>query len=387
MAYVYQTICKKTGKPHPLWRYQFRDYLGRKRTRTGTTSKKETHKLALQKQGEQYAIKNGTVAAPKASDEVRDIDDLIEEYMRWGTTQGGRRGHPWSRTHERKRHRQLAFWKKELKLRTQMDLIEIMPRVERVIHRLHRVEGKSGKTTWNQVESLTAFCRWCVDRDYLEADPLRRLKKINTDPVRQRRPLMPDEITKLLEHCLPERRLLYETALCTGLRANELRSLTPIHIDKNRCGLRLEAEWTKNRLHGFQPVPRWLMDKLEQHAADLEPADAIFSVQKTHPARMIQDDLERAGVPIDLPGEGRVDFHSLRMTYCTLLDMGGASAKENQELARHSTPALTMSRYVRARPDRKRDVVEAVGAVVMPVPPQYKHNDQPPHLRVLRNTA
>jgi integrase len=214
------------------------------------------------------------------------------------------------------------------------------------------------------------------------------LKKINTDPVRRRRALVPEEIAKLLDACLPERKLLYQVALCTGLRANELRHITPAHLDDERCGIRLEAAWTKNRLDGFQPIPRWLMDILQSKAQDLDRSGAFFGVQKTHPARMIQDDLKRAGIPLEIPGEGKVDFHSLRVTFCSLLDDRGASAKENQELARHSTPVLTMNVYVRTRVDRVRGVVDAVGEVVNPAAvPELCPNGQTPQLRFLRNAG
>lgn len=298
---------------------------------------------------------------------------------------GLRRGHPWGPEHARKRTQDLAFWKKELKFRSQVDLIDCQSMVERVIHRLRVVEGRSGKTTWNRVETLAAFARWCVGRDYLADDPLRRLKKINTDPVRRRRPLKPDEITALLEGCLPERRLLYQVALCSGLRAGELRHITPAHLDGERCGIRLDGAWTKNRRDGFQPMPNWLMDKLLAAAQPMGHSDSIFGVQKTHPARMIQTDLDRAGVPLEIPGEGKVDFHSLRMTYCSLLDFSGASAKETQELARHSTPVLTMNVYVRTRTERVRGVVNVVGDIVNQASmPQQRLNEEFHQLHILR---
>ncbi len=364
MPYIFQTLSRKTGKPHPLWRFQYIDYLGRQRKATGTTSRKETEKIALQVQGKHFAIRNGVAAAPKASDVAQNIDQVVAEYMLWGNTVGGRRGRPWGPEHARKRTQNMAFWKAELGLRTQHDLIDCQARVERIIHRIHIESGRTGKTAWNRVETLAAFCRWLVDRDYLADDPLRRLKKINTQPVRRRRPLMPEEIVLLLEHCLPERRLLYETALCTGLRANELLHVTPVLLDVFRCGIRLEAPWTKNRLDGFQPTPRWLMDKLIAAAKGLGPTQPIFSIQKAHAARMIRDDLERAGVPIFKAGEGTVDFHALRTTYLTLLDMNGASAKEAQDLARHSTPIVTLNSYIRSTDERRRRVVDAIGGIL-----------------------
>ena len=71
-----------------------------------------------------------------------------------------------------------------------------------------------------------------------------------------------DEILLLLEAAPEERRLLYEVAFLSGLRANELSQLRVSHLDVERCGLDLEAEWTKNRKAGFQPLPRLLITTL-----------------------------------------------------------------------------------------------------------------------------
>jgi integrase len=86
--------------------------------------------------------------------------------------------------------------------------------------------------------------------------------------------------------------------------------------------------------------------------------------QIAHAARMIRADMERAGLPIVVEGEGHVDFHALRTTYLTLLDMNGATAKESQDLARHATPIVTFSSYIRSNDERKQRVVEAVGSIV-----------------------
>jgi integrase len=46
--------------------------------------------------------------------------------------------------------------------------------------------------------------------------------------------------------------------------------------------------------------------------------------------------------------EGKVDFHSLRVSCVSWILEAGASAKEAQELARHSTPSLTLNTDGRA---------------------------------------
>jgi integrase len=103
---------------------------------------------------------------------------------------------------------------------------------------------------------------------------------------------------------------------------------------------------------------------------------------------MIQTDLVRAGIPLDIPGEGKIDFHSLRVTFCTLLDDQGASAKTTQELARHSTPVITMNTYVRTSVNRLRNAVDAVGDIVHPKPvPELCPNGAEPQLRILSNAG
>jgi integrase len=90
--------------------------------------------------------------------------------------------------------------------------------------------------------------------------------------------------------------------------------------------------------------------------------------------RTFRLDLERAGVPRMIEGLGKVDFHALRVTYVSPLDLNGASAKTAMELARHSTVQLTMRVYARASQERLRGVVEQLGGMVgapaIPTKPQ-----------------
>jgi hypothetical protein len=59
-----------------------------------------------------------------------------------------------------------------------------------------------------------------------------------------------------------------------------------------------------------------------------------------------------------------LNFHALRVAFCSYLFESGASAKEAQVLARHSTPALTMNTYGRARNERLQELSERMGRVV-----------------------
>ncbi len=150
------------------------------------------------------------------------------------------------------------------------------------------------------------------------------------------------------------------TAICSGLRANELRSLRYRHLDPVRGGLCLEASWTKNRKPRFQPLRSGLLKRLIEAGAGRQPEDELFFVP-TQPAREFYRDLDRAGIARNVPGLGKVDFHALRTAYTTLLVESEATLKEAQSLARHSDPRLTMNVYAKARTDRLQEVAQTVG--------------------------
>jgi len=61
-------------------------------------------------------------------------------------------------------------------------------------------------------------------------------------------------------------------------------------------------------------------------------------------ARMFRKDIEAAEIEIEA-GRGMVDFHGLRHTFGTMLAAAGGHPKTAQQLMRHSSIDLTMSRY------------------------------------------
>ena len=56
--------------------------------------------------------------------------------------------------------------------------------------------------------------------------------------------------------------------------------------------------------------------------------------------------LEAAGIPPETES-GRLDFHSLRATYATLLARVGVNLQTAQALMRHSDPKLTAKTYTK----------------------------------------
>ena len=164
----------------------------------------------------------------------------------------------------------------------------------------------------------------------------------------------------------------------SGLRANELRSLTLAHLDRTRHGLHLDAAWTKNRRASFQPLPAHLVEDLYGFASAGYPQDLYArSVHKwrhalpvepllyvpTHPARTLDADLARAAIPKKAVG-GKLDFHAARLAYVNLVIEAGANVKEAQTLARHSTAQMTLGVYGRTREERLHHVVEQVATTL-----------------------
>jgi integrase len=363
------------------YRAWFIDHTGEQRHFTGTRNKTQTRRIAERLEDEHRQIRLGYTPRPHASEAHarRPVQEVMAEYLAWGQSQGGRGGRAWSVPHARKRQTQLDWWNATLGLKTLEALSSCLPHVEAALRTLQQ-KGRAGKTVANYADTLHAFCRWCVDHEYLATDPLAKLKPFDTTPLTTRRALSVAEIQHLLAHCPLDQQLLLETAFCSGLRAGELRRLTPHHLDANRGGLRLDSAWTKNRKHGFQPLPAALVAQLrtwsttdEAHrlyAINYEranatgdyPADPLLYVP-SNPARSLDRALRTAEIPKVTPA-GKIDFHACRVAYITMLFEGSASLKEAQELARHLSPQLTANVYARVRDDRLAMLVQGIGEAV-----------------------
>ncbi len=306
MAGVRKKPRSKDGK-YQGW---FSDSAGKRTFFSGTRDRAETRQMAGRLEDEHRQVRLGYRPAQSSADRhrSRSFDTVVQEYMSWGESQGGRNGHPWSTTHARNRRTHLRWWQEQMGIATLADLPGILPRVEVELRGLQRL-GRTGKTVANYAEALSALCDWCVQRGYLSDDPLKALAPFDTTPQTTRLAMTVEEITRLLDSCASHRRVLYETAFLSGLRANELRNLTINHLDQRRHGLHLEAAWTKNRKSGFQQLPTALVERLEafvrsgeavrlydrfyEHRGDRDriPSNPLLYVP-SHTARDLAIDLE-----------------------------------------------------------------------------------------------
>ena len=208
------------------------------------------------------------------------------------------------------------------------------------------------------ITAVGGFFRWCIrDRRTFE-NPAENVPKLNEklDRRHERRDLTPAEVRRLLAAATaggeafgmagPERALLYRTAVETGLRLNELSTLTRRYVDLDACTITVRAGYSKRRREDVQPIRPELAEALRQHLERKTPAARVFGMPDCHKMlRAFKADLAAAGITSTDDTERVVDFHALRHTFLSSLAMGGVHPKTAQSLARHSTITLTMDRY------------------------------------------
>ena len=242
----------------------------------------------------------------------------------------------------------------------------------------------SVQTCNHYVRAVKQFSRWLWRDGRVAADPLAHLRTANAEADRRysRRALQDDEAARLIDATARgpvvlgmagvDRAMLYRVALGTGFRASELRSLTPgsFALGANPPTITVLGGYSKRRREDVQPIRSDLADMLQPWLDGKVKGVPAFGEMPGKTARMIHLDLRRARALwiLESPNRrarrerrtsdflavrddaGRVaDFHALRHTYISRLVSSGASVKVCQELARHSTPILTIGRYAHAR--------------------------------------
>ena len=368
-----------TGRKYAdgTWRIWYMDGTGKQTFARGTRSKRESRQLAKVLETRERSLGATPQAAPMTQDMYRGdpIEDIMGDYIAWGETQGGLIGGAWSAAHAAEKRAKLGYWKEKLGLEFVGDLRGKLPVAEACLRELKA--GRTNKTLNGYIDALKSLSTWCVDRDYLEDNPFKKLRLLDGRPQVERRALTIEEVAQLLATAPPDRRILYETALLSGLRANETRQLTMSHLDRKNGGIWLVAEWTKGRRDCLQPLPDWFLDRLhdygrqnvattlyEKHRSERfnVPTEPLFFVPQ-HTARSLNIDLKAAGIEKSTP-EGKIDFHALRTTFSTLLDEVGATEKTKEVLLRHAPATLAHKRYVKVRSGRPNEAVERVAAAL-----------------------
>jgi integrase len=247
--------------------------------------------------------------------------------------------------------------------------------------------GKSTKTVNDYLAAVKRFTRWLRKDGRTASDTMADVapySRIKGDERHARRDFSPEELQRLLactrrsqrvfldEQSGADRHALYLTACSTGFRAGELASMTPESFDLTnaRPVARVKATCTKNKKEAVQPIPSEVAAVLRAYLAGKAAGENVWPGQWYRQAAvMIRADLgEARGAWLSeaqdarqraehegsdflayVDAEGRYgDFHALRHSFITMAGKLGLSAKEHQDLARHSTYKLT-ERYAHSK--------------------------------------
>lgn len=190
---------------------------------------------------------------------------------------------------------------------------------------------------------LKAFINWLVRRKHLKGNPLEGLENVvdNRDP--KRRALTEDEIAKLIH--APNRGLIWETFISTGLRKMELVNLRRMDIDLDERTVFVRPSTAKGGKSRRVPIVAGLAVRLRQHFNGGAPAAPAFTNSRGNPyyntlLRALKTDVRRA----DIEPEG-VDLHALRKTFATRLINRGVDPRTVQKWLGHADLRLTMEIY------------------------------------------
>lgn len=283
--------------------------------------------------------------------------EALKEFLEIGNKNGGKGNRPWSKVHAKSMNTRLIWWTSKLKVALVSE-IALAP-VELALAEL----VAAPKTRHDYLQTLVTFISWCVTHKYLRENPITKIKRPDKTIQEEWRALTLEEVKALLLKSPVERRLMYEMALITGLRAGELRALRVDQLDViNNC-LRPKAEDAKNRKKVAQPLPVELAQRLAALAIGKLPNRVLLDLPR-HPDREFARDAEKAGIVLATV-EGKAVFHSLRKSFVTILQQhAGATLGETQKLARHSTPVLTANAYTKPSDLRQSALIESLGRLL-----------------------
>ncbi len=244
------------------------------------------------------------------------------------------------------------------------------------------------------IQAVKMFSRWMKNSKRSAGDLLDHIQPLPKrgidDSKRARRPFTQDELSYLLKWVRDSgkerysstgeaRALLYETAVYTGLRVNELRSLTIADIDIQRQEVSLSGRHTKNGKPAILPLRQELADKMAGFIRGKMPGASLFYVPDK-PTKMLDKDIDDARsswlaesqtaavraerLKSDFlkkeTEQGILCFHGFRHTFATLLGDNGIHPKTAMSLLRHSDVNLTMAIYSHSIREREASAVAAL---------------------------
>lgn len=246
------------------------------------------------------------------------------------------------------------------------------------------LKERKPKTVNNILIQLKTMLKYAKRRGYLRDNPAMDVDNVRLEH-REMDFLNPAEIRLLLKHSQEPFKTLFLTAALTGMRRGELLALQWGDIDwnTNTIFVRRSLYWkTRKGIEGECPRYEFVSPKSErsERAIIMSPAlkEALEIHRLTCPVSP-HDDLifcTKVGSPIDpnnmvkrefLPtlvagGLRRINFHSLRHSYTSMLISQGENVKFIQSQLGHASIQTTLDRYGHLLPVNQLVVGEKLDA-------------------------
>ena len=207
-------------------------------------------------------------------------------------------------------------------------------------------QKKAPKTLNEYLNAVNTFLNWMQKIGRISHQPLAKIEKVDIRGKQQKRRAITDEEFLRLLAVSQDYRLLYLSAVYTGLRLGELSGLVwdNVKLDHEQPHIHIPAHLTKNRMQAIIPLHPQLVKEFTNEREGKERTEHLFPYYK-NPDRRFQRHRREAGIEtIDETGR-KLDFHSFRYTFATKLARKGVSQRLTQELMRHSDPKLTANLY------------------------------------------
>ena len=211
-----------------------------------------------------------------------------------------------------------------------------------------RAGSKCGPKSLNDtLANMQGFLNWLQRQRMAGESPLAGVDRVDMRLVeRYRRALSESEQVKLLATAPHFRAVVYLLILETGARRSEIDQLhvRDFVLDSPAPFVRLPASITKNRREANMRLRPHVVAAVRSVLPELAlPSEWVFHNRVPRIETFVRD-LKRAGIPFQTE-HGRVDLHSLRVTFCMNLLNSGVHPRVVQELMRHSDIKLTMKNY------------------------------------------
>ena len=221
--------------------------------------------------------------------------------------------------------------------------------------------------------------RYLADNPVLGVEmPERKLK-------RPHKALSIEDVRMLLSKMNEPERTITIVATLAGLRIGEILGLRWGRVHLDQCTLEVEETCYKGvfgtpkskasrRGTPLAPVVVQALDAHRSRCMDTSANALVFSKGGNEPLSADNLRKKRLASACRRAGLRRIDWHTLRHTYSTLLHDLGTPIRVQQTLLGHSSAATTMDVYTHPVSASERDAVSRLGEVLFPTVPNLHHN-------------